>query len=74
MLQLTELLEEANFFLITHVSIIFRLQSFSGREYYPFRIFTLGRPFNRLITRLNNYVCMRRPPLTVSKYRNHAGF
>ena len=30
--QLTERLEEANLFLVTHVSIIFRPQSFSGRE------------------------------------------
>ena len=30
--QLTNRLEEANLFLVTHVSIIFRPQSFSGRE------------------------------------------
>ena len=37
--------------------------------------FTLGRPFNRLIIRCSNdYVCMRQPSPTVSKYRDRAGF
>ena len=36
--------------------------------------FTLGRPVNMLIICLSNYVCMRRPSIPVSKYRDRAGF
>ena len=32
-------------------------------------MFISGRPFNRLIIRRSNFVCRRRPSLTVSKYR-----
>ena len=38
------------------------------------KIFILGRPFNRLIIRRRDFVCMRRPSLTVIKYRDRAGF
>ena len=37
-------------------------------------VFILGRPFNRLIIRLRDFVCMRWPSLTVIKYRDRAGF
>ena len=37
-------------------------------------VFILGRPFNRLIIRRRDFVCMRRPSLTVIKYRDRAGF
>ena len=39
-----------------------------------FFFFILGRPFNRLIIRRRGFVCMRRPSLTVIKYRDRAGF
>ena len=36
--------------------------------------FILGHPFNRLIIRRSNFVSMRRPSLTVIKYRDRDGF
>ena len=42
--------------------------------YKAISLFILGRPFNRLIIRRRDSVCMRRPSLTVIKYRDPAGF
>ena len=37
------------------------------------KTFILGRPFNRLIIRGRDFVCMRQPSLTVIKFRDRAG-